>query len=160
MHICIMGSRNIKEMQMREGDGEEKKFGSSDGAWLNRKGPFCFSAPSLQPLFVNFHHFIASLPLQHSLVLEYLFECLFAELKASLVIVSLRAHKHLSGVYGCQDTWWFAKGIWCLCRGGSLKGVQSEPTLGLIMFIREWWAFETDSGGWFDGCGVERASVQ
>lgn len=44
--------------------------------WLTRKGPFCFSAPSLQP-FVNFHHSITSLPLQHSLLLEYLFECLF-----------------------------------------------------------------------------------
>lgn len=55
-----MGSRDIKEMQMSEGDGEEKKFGNSDGAWLNRKGPLCFSTPSLRPFFVNFHHFIAS----------------------------------------------------------------------------------------------------
>lgn len=55
-----MGIEDIKEMQMTEGDGEEKEFGSSDGPWLNRKGPFCFSPLSLYPFFVNFHHFIAS----------------------------------------------------------------------------------------------------
>lgn len=54
-----MGIGDIKEMQMTEGDWEEKEFGSSDGAWLNRKGPFCFSTPSLHSFFVNFHHVIA-----------------------------------------------------------------------------------------------------
>lgn len=153
-----MGFGDIKEMQMTEGDWEEKEFGSSDGVWLNRKGPFCFSTPSLYPFFVNFHHFIAS--------------CLFSTLchwsicwmfvfRSSLAIVSLLTHEHLSiyWAHECQDikTRWFAKGM-CLCRGGTLKCVQSECTLGLIMLIKEWWAFETDSGGWFDGCGVERAN--
>lgn len=58
------------------------------------------------------------LPLQCSLSLEYLFECLFSELKASLAIVSLLTHGHFNvyWVCGCQETWWFAKRI-CLCRG-------------------------------------------
>lgn len=46
-------------MQISEEDGEEREFVSSDGAWLNRKGPFCFSAP-LYPFCVHFPHFMAS----------------------------------------------------------------------------------------------------
>lgn len=32
VHFCIIGSRDIKEMQISEEDGEEREFVSSDGA--------------------------------------------------------------------------------------------------------------------------------
>lgn len=134
------------------------------GVWLDRNGPFCFSTPSLHPLFVNFHPRGASCLFS---ALCYWSMCLNVCLQSSRPACLLFLWWHV-------DTWAFAESLelnegkreqkeqkgTCLCRRGTMKGAQSEPALGLIMFIKVWWAFDTDSGGWFDRCGAERALVQ
>lgn len=67
---------------------------------MEQERPFCFSAPSLQPLLSAS---TTSSPLRLFSPLCHR-GLLFAEPKAGLVIVSLPAHKHLSGVCGCQET--------------------------------------------------------
>lgn len=164
-HVCIMGSRDIKEIQMSCGGrwgwrGEEVwefRWGliEWDGSLLFLHSVISSSLCQLSPL----HRL---LPLQGPSATG-VFVWMFVWRVQGQSCYSSLTCEHLSvfyRIYSFQEAWWFAKWIHCMCRGGTLKAVQREPTLGLITFVKGWWAFETDSGGWFDGCCVERALVQ